>query len=224
MQKLSSPVKLIDESFKIFFAKENIFYFISIYLVLVPFQILSYFQESMVGSGNLDSSPYTYIIAAINILYFLVYLLTSVAGIMAVKNVVDGEKFNFKDTMIFAWKKLWGFVLLSALLFLIILGGSILLIIPGILFSVWFTFAKFIFIDQGLGIKASLGKSRELLKGRFWSVFWRLLVLGLFFGFIVGISMYLLTLIPFGMGSAISVLAGAFLILPYYLLYKELAA
>jgi hypothetical protein len=217
MQGLSSPIKLINESFKIFFARENIFYFISIYLILVPFQIFSYFQSL------LESTPYGVVVVVVNILALVVYLLTSVAGILAVKKVIDGGQLNYKDTMISAWKKLWGFFLLSVLLFLIILGGSILLIIPGILFSIWFTFAKYIFIDQGLGIKASLGKSRELFKGRFWSIFWRLLVIGLFFGIFVGISMYLLTLLPFGMGSAISVLGGAIFILPYYLLYKEVS-
>ena len=83
--------------------------------------------------------------------------------------------------------------------------------------------AKFIFIDQGLGIKASLSASRELLRGRFWSVFWRFLVFGLFFGLIGGIALYLLSLIPYGIGSIISTLMGAFFILPYYLLFKELS-
>jgi hypothetical protein len=222
MKNLSSPIKLIDESFRTFFAKENIFYFISIYLIMVPFQIFSYFQESLVSSGNWSSLPYSFAIIAINILYFIAYLLTSVAGIVAVKRVVDKEKLDFKDTMTFAWKNLWGLFLLSALMFLIILGGMILLIIPGIIFSIWFTFSKFIYVDQGLGIKASLGKSRELFKGRFWSVYWRLFVIGIFFALFVGISMYLLSLIPFGIGSAIAVLAGAFFILPCYLLYREL--
>ncbi len=225
MQKLSSPVKLIGDSFKIFFAKENLVYFISIYLVMIPFQIFTYFKESIFGSGssNLETGPYAGIILAINILYFIAYLLTSAAGILAVKKVVDKEQVDFKDTMILAWRNLWGFFLLSVLLFLITLGGSILLIIPGIIFSVWFSFARFVFIDQNLGIRASLSKSRELIKNRFWPVLGRLIVIGLFFGIISGVVTYLsisLSLIS----SVLLSLTGAFFILPYYLLYKELSA
>lgn len=225
MQKLSSPIKLINDSFRIFFAEGNITYFISIYLITVPFLISAYIQNSMTSSSldSLESGSYAIPIAVINLLSLVVFLLTSAAGIVAVKNVVDGNPLRFKETIIFAWKNLWGFFLLSVLLFLIILGGSILFIIPGIVFAIWFSFAGFIFIDQGLGVKASLSRSRELFKGRFWSVFWRLLVFGLFFGLFGGIAFYLLSLIPYGIGSIISTISGAFSILPYYLLYKELS-
>jgi hypothetical protein len=215
MQKLSSPIRLIDESFKIFFAKENIFYFISIYLILIPFQVFSYFQNS------LESTPYAIIVVIVNILALIAYFLTSIAGILAVKRVIDGGQLNYKDTMASAWKNLWRYFLLSALLFLITLGGTILLIIPGIIFSIWFSFSGFVFIDQGLGIKASLSRSRQLFKGRFWSVYWRIIVFGIFFGLVTGL-VFLLSLIPFGIGSSIYTLAGAFYIIPYYLLYKEL--
>jgi hypothetical protein len=203
--KLSSPIKLIKDSFKIFFERKNIVYFISIYLVMVPFRIL-------------ESISFTTPIVVVNILHFVVYLLTSIAGILAVKKVVDNERLNFKDTMFFAWKNLWGFFLLSALLLIIILGGSVLLIIPGLIFSTWFSFANFVFVDQGLGVKASLGKSRELVKGRFWAVFGRIFV----FGFLSGLIGLAVLKIPFGIGPVISTLASALFVLPYYLLYKEI--
>jgi hypothetical protein len=214
MQKLSSPIKLIKDSFEIFFEKKNLVYFASIYLLLIPFQILFSFQ------GSIKYVPLIGVVILVNILYLVVYLLTLVAGISAVRRVIAKEPLDLKKTYVFAWKNLWKFSLLATLVFLATFGGFILLIIPGIIIGVWLSFANFVFIDQGLGVKASMGKSRELVKGRFWAVFGRLFVFGLFSG-LVGI---MVSVVPFGIGSGIVNLAGALFILPSFLLYKELSA
>ena len=194
MKKLSSPVKLIKDSFKIFFEKKNLLYFASIYLLLVPFQIIFYFQ------GDVKSAPLIGAIALVNLVYLVVYLLTLAAGISAIKRVVAKEP-------------------LVTLVFLATFGGVLLLIIPGIIFGVWLSFSNFVFIDKGLGVKASMGKSRELIKGRFWAVLYRLLVFGLF----SGLAGAVVSAITFGIGSALVALAGALFMLPSYLLYKELS-
>ncbi len=214
MKKLSSPVKLIKDAFKIFFEKKNLPYFVLVYLPIIPFQIFSYFQESM------KFIPPVGVTVLISFVYFVVYLLTMVAGISAVKRVTAKETLDVKKTFIFAWKNLWKFFLLMILVFLATFGGFVLLIIPGIIFAVWFSFSSFVFVDKGLGVKASMGKSRELVKGRFWAVLGRLFVFGLFSGF-VGL---VVSIIPLGIGAALVTLAGALFMLPSFLLYKELSS
>lgn len=218
MQKLSSPIKLIKDSVKIFFTKENLRYFVSIYLVLALFQVLTYFQGSVINTstGNIKNVPVVFVVVILN---FIVYLLTTIAGIVAVKQVINGEEFNIKETFLFAWKNLWGFFLVSALVFLAIFGGMILLIIPGIIFGVWFAFAKFIYVDTGLGAKTVMGKSRELVKGRFWAILGRFIVFGVFSGLVS----FVFSGIPYGIGSDIISLAGVLFILPSYLMYRELS-
>jgi hypothetical protein len=220
MKKLSSPFKLIKDSFKIFFKKENLRYFALVYIAVTIFQAPSYFQGYFVNTNSTDFkfTPLIGIVFVIGILNFVVYILTSIAGIFAVKNVVAGKTLDFRSTAIFAWKNGWRFFLLIVLVFLATFGGLILLIIPGIIFGIWFAFAGFIFVDKGLGIKASMGRSRELVKNRFWQVFYRLLVFGLFSG-LVNVAA---SAVPFGVGSVVVTLAGALFILPSYLLYKEL--
>jgi hypothetical protein len=213
MKKLSSPVKLIKDSFTIFFEKKNLIYFILIYLFLVPFQIFFYFE------GNLKSAPLIGVAAFVNLVYLVFYLLVLAAGISAVKRVVAKESLDFKKTYAFAWKNLWKFSILVTLVFLATFGGVLLLIIPGIIFGVWLSFSNFVFIDKGLGVKASMGKSRELIKGRFWAVLWRLFVFGLF----SGLAGAVVSAVPFAIGSVIVTLAGALFMLPSYLLYKELS-
>jgi hypothetical protein len=98
--------------------------------------------------------------------------------------------------------------------------GFALLVIPGIIFLVWFTFSRFIMIEKGLNIKESLLKSKAMVKGRFWKILWRVLVFGLFC-LLVEI---VLSVIPYGIGSIVWTLFGALTILPTYLLYRELSA
>src|SRR3990172_12728075 len=220
MQTLSSPIKLIKDSVKIFFVKKNLIYFISIYLILVPFQIFQYFQGAFadISVKNIEYDPYVWVTLIVTILYFLIYFLSSAATILAVKKVIASEPLNFKETITFAWKNLWQYLTLSILVFLAVFGGLILLIIPGLVFSVWFFSAKFVFFDKGLGIKASMAESHRLVKGRFWAVWWRLFVFGLF----TALAGFTISVIPYGIGGVITTLFGALFVLPAYLLYKEL--
>ena len=81
--------------------------------------------------------------------------------------------------MIF-WPALW----LSILVGLITAGGFILIIIPGILFTVWYAFVVYIAIlEKGRGLML-LKESRELSRGRFWPVFGRLVLPNLFWALI----------------------------------------
>lgn len=221
MKKLSSPFELIKDSVTIFFRKENLRYFVSIYLAVALFQVLSYIQNYFVNVNPSDFKPTPLIgvIAVIGILNFVVYILTLVAGIFAVKNVIAGKIIGFKKTLIFAWQNGWKFFLLIVLVFLATFGGLILLVIPGIIFGIWFAFASFMFVDKSLGIKDSMSKSRELVKGRFWQVFYRLLIFGLFSSLVSVVA----SAVPFGIGSVAVTLAGALFVLPSYLLYKELS-
>jgi hypothetical protein len=87
------------------------------------------------------------------------------------------------------------------------------------IFSVQLAFSRFIFIDQNLGVWASLLKSRKLVKGTYWAVLVRLIV----FGVISWVIRLILSQLPYGVGFVILFLCGGLLILPSYLLYKELS-
>ncbi|MBX4201099.1 hypothetical protein KW786_03145 [Candidatus Parcubacteria bacterium] len=86
---------------------------------------------------------------------------------------------------------------------LMVLGGFILLVVPGIIFSVWFLLAKYAFVVEGKkGLQASW-RSKELVKGYWWPVVGRLLVFGvlaMLISFIprVGQFINMLFVVPFG--------------------------
>jgi len=89
---------------------------------------------------------------------------------------------------------LLGVVFLQALIYL---GGFLLLIVPAIIFWVWYSLAQ---VATGLSDKRpieSLTLSRSLVVGRFWIVCWRLIagpvVIGLLYAFISGLILLALS-------------------------------
>ncbi len=85
-------------------------------------------------------------------------------------------------------------VLVSFLTFLIILGGLVLVIIPGIIFIVWFAFTFYaVAIDENKTLQA-LHTSKELVTGRWWATLWRLLAPAIIFGIIILLVQWLINI------------------------------
>jgi hypothetical protein len=80
-----------------------------------------------------------------------------------------------------ALKLLWPAILASIIAGLAVLGGFVLLIVPGIIFSLWFSFTLLaVALDNKKGVDA-LRVSKKLVSGRWWGVLWRILLPGLLY-------------------------------------------
>lgn len=86
--------------------------------------------------------------------------------------------------------------LASLLAGLAIFGGMILLIIPGIIFAIWFAFPMYAIIFDNKKIVESLSFSKSLVSGRWWAVAGRMIVPGIVFAFIA-LGLQLIIAIPF---------------------------
>lgn len=73
----------------------------------------------------------------------------------------------------------WSFIVIHILVFFTVLAGLLFLIIPGIIFSFWFIFAPFVLAIEDLRGVAALKRSRELVRGFWWTVFFRQLLFGI---------------------------------------------
>ena len=91
-----------------------------------------------------------------------------------------------------AWSLFWPSLWVGILTTLVVFGASILLIIPGIYFSIALSFSIYTLVDQNIRGTQALSASRALVKGRWWSVLWRQFVGGLIFGLIFTIIMAIL--------------------------------
>jgi hypothetical protein len=64
----------------------------------------------------------------------------------------------------------WRLFLVGLLVGLTVLGGLILLIVPGLIFGVWFSQAAYAVVDEDLGPVDAMKRSRNLVRNRFWDV------------------------------------------------------
>jgi len=95
------------------------------------------------------------------------------------------QKIGIKKSLKKGWSVLLSFIWIGFLVGLCVFGGSLLFIIPGIIFTVWFAFSEYVLIDKGIKGSKALSRSKELVKGFFGGVLWRLFVIAAI-GIIVG--------------------------------------
>lgn len=229
MKKLSSPLEIIQKSFNIFFEKDNMVVFAKIYALLLPFQLFFTYQNYFVSTQskilNITNPQeiimkYPWFLASVivaNLVYLFISFWVDMAGIKAILGITSGKKVDVNEALKFSLKNIPTFSLLVVVLGLIQIGGLILLIVPGIIFGVWYSFSKFLFVEKKLSIMESLKESKKLVLGRFWKIIGRLFVFGLF----SGLSGAIISSVPY-IGPLVVPFFGALFILPAFLLYKEL--
>lgn len=118
-------------------------------------------------------------------------------------------------------RKLWSFAVIIILSLLIIGGASLLLIVPGIIFCGWFFFAQLVLADENIGGLRALQKSRLLVRGKWWALSRRLLLL-----FLVVLAVSILSaripLIGAPVHFIFSLLLTPFSLIYCYLIYLDL--
>lgn len=92
---------------------------------------------------------------------------------VALKNLSFGEALfsSLSD-----WKPL---TLISILLMAIFYGGTLFLIIPGLIFIFWYGFASFVFADERLTGMDALMRSKSYIIGRWWKTLGYFILAGL---------------------------------------------
>ena len=104
--------------------------------------------------------------------------LTNAAVVDAVARLYLGQQTTAVDSLKYGLSRLMPLIWTSILMFLAIMGGFILLIIPGILFALWFSLATHVVVIEGISGTAALGRSKQLVRGNLGTM----IVLGLLIG------------------------------------------
>lgn len=172
----------------------------------------------------------TVVIAVSGFLAALYFLIRAYIGIFLLvrNNYAGSEKKLFTETRKFFWPYV-GLVVLTAILVLL---WTLLLIIPGIIYSVLYSFACYVlFFEDKRGL-AAIRRSVQLVTGYFWPVFGRFLFIGVivwFFSILISIpSMSLINANSLfvslwnGIVQVISFLIGPIVLIYTYNVYTEL--
>lgn len=219
METLLPIIDLFKKSFDVYvkkvwlLASTVLFSFLG-FFVFLPFAITAFFiSYKPFSNSNFDINIILFdiLLALLGIFFAIILgLWSQTATLYAVK---EGS-ITFKNLLTMAWPKIGSLFWVALLTALAVLGGFILFVIPGIIFSVWFCFSGFVFVAENLRGASALKKSRDLVKGYWWPVFGRLVVIGIVAGLISSIETF---------GPIINI----FFMVPFatvfeYLLYQDL--
>jgi hypothetical protein len=109
----------------------------------------------------------------------------------------NNKMMDFKSAVQFSKPLFWPVLLTGLLTAAIILGGYVLLIVPGIIFAVWYMFGTYAVIFEGKKYMTALNFSKSLVSGRWWGMVWRVVAPSFVFSVIIQIVQKIL-LIPVG--------------------------
>ncbi|MEX0913162.1 MAG: YciC family protein [Candidatus Paceibacterota bacterium] len=218
---MRNPIQLLKDSFAIFTEKPALF--VGIMLIPIILSILVVLFEPPQNAVMFSVTDWI-VFSLLSLVMIVVNVLMGAALILAIDNRSLTVPGAYKAAMPFFWRYLG----LSILMGLILLVGFILLIIPGVILSVWFAFATMVLILERSGIVGSLRRSREYVKGKWWGVFGRILVAILFAVLAMIVIVAIASFIPGGYltGSVLSNIA-SFIVAPVmlgymYLMYQDI--
>lgn len=123
-------------------------------------------------------------LAANQTLYTLVSLVGLIANIWAstaafymFREVIHKHTVTASEAFAESRKHIVPFTITGLLTALIIFGGLLLLLVPGIILLVWGFASVYVYFFEGKAYLAAFQRSRQLVTGHFWDVFQRLVVL-----------------------------------------------
>lgn len=202
----------------------NIFYLSFFFLLLPSFFMLLFRQFLPDPQESIQlflMSPFLYLFlffAIINgiALFFFSLLIYGLA--------FSGKKSGISEWMTFAKSNFFRLLGYSIVYYFFIVLLFLLLVVPGIIFSVFWIFGVYFYLDKKTGIFDSLSHSKRIVKGRWWKIFGYLFMISLvtfMISFVLGIVVGFLYFVPvagFVFDGIFSSIASAFT-LPFTILF-----
>lgn len=143
-------------------------------LTLTALGVGSLYLYLYVQSSKLISSL---VVLSVFVASMIFSLWVTIALAKAIKACLDKEEpKNWKENLGSTSHLIWPVIITYIIAALIILGGTILFIIPGIIFFVWYTFNFYTVIFEEKTALKALRASKNLVVGRWWSILFRWLV------------------------------------------------
>ncbi len=204
-QKMMPIEELFKKSFLLYYHKA----FAMLFLILMGglgclliFGVFGLVAALLAVQGVMALKVAAIVVGLVGVLCAIIWeLWVYTALIFAVKE--HDQQINLKNLLLSVKDKVAPLFWVSLLSGLMVLGGFILFVIPGIIFAIWFCLARYVFAFEGKkGLMASW-RSKELVRGYWWPVFGRLLafmILSMVVSFIprVGHLISMLFVMPFG--------------------------
>jgi uncharacterized membrane protein len=165
--KVLGVVELISEGWKVYFA--NIKTILPIVLcVYIPIELVVSFIPQ-------DSQSYDWILIALNI----VGLIATLSIAVVTENAIEGESIDWNEALMLGLSKWTTAIGTGFLASVRIIGYSLIFILPGIIYSVYYMFVPYVVMLRDIGGKEALEYSKNLVEGQWWRIFGIAFVIGL---------------------------------------------
>lgn len=229
MPKLTPATVLFRQSLDIYSSRFRTFFGIS----AIPAALLVLSVLFFLSKGNLALFALGFLTSIASVVFSFLAYLALMYAVTRESRVFEAYRFALSKFFSYAW--------IGFLNTLIVLGGMILFVVPGIIFSIWFMFAPFVLVYEETRGMAALLKSKAYVRGYWGAVWWRiifptLIVLIVFFTTVLVISAitgsFILSEDKKGGFDAVSTILQAlfqafvapFMVVYMYLLYRELTS
>ncbi|MFH1404746.1 MAG: hypothetical protein ABIH21_01450 [Patescibacteria group bacterium] len=140
-----------------------------------------------------NDAVYVFVGGLISIIEIILSLWILIILILTSEKIIKKKELDISNLQNRAKLLLPSLAFVMILELVIILGGFVLLIIPGLLFIIWFSYVEFaVVLDNKKGMGA-LTMSRNQFKNRFWLVAWKTIAgpMAIFFVYVIVISIVL---------------------------------
>ena len=143
-------------------AKGNFFFFLALSFIMLLVVAPPLIAVQLFGGGSLV--PFLLIITS-----FGLSIIMQMGYIKILLKFVDNKKGELGD--LFSCTHLFvRYVLASSLYFLIVFGGLLLFIIPGIIWAIKFQFYPYLIVEKSMGPIEALRKSSKITQGVKWNL------------------------------------------------------
>lgn len=191
---MTSPWTLFVESVRLFLSSFK--YLLKFGLVKVSFTLPLVALTAVIAmisvrpiydtSATLSANPtrlvnLIYLAVPIGIVYLVFYLWLEMASLIQYSVISRSRTLPIKELLSQGWRIMSKILITGLIASLAVVGGFLLLIVPGVIFAVWFTFTTPIVVFENLSGTAALSRSKQIVKGRFWKTVWYLVFPALLF-------------------------------------------
>ncbi|MFZ2190062.1 MAG: hypothetical protein WAV48_04740, partial [Candidatus Magasanikiibacteriota bacterium] len=192
---LISAKEIIQKSIDLY-KKDYKLYLPYLILLFIPTGVLG-LTEAMFGSFREAIKFYGF--STTTLVYFIIMVASSLASIWisiafirTLVNTINNQPTKtHKEELEHSKKLIIPAIVASIVTSLAVFGGLLLLIVPGIIFAIWFTFSLYsVAIEETSGVEA-MRHSKQLVSGRWSDTFWRLLAPGFVFGLLMIIIQFI---------------------------------
>lgn len=224
-QKLKPKIRpleqLVFDGWRLYSENLLLFFKIVIWTWLPASFIVAYRDQNLEEISAVEIA--TQIVSCI---LFIVGILTGIAVIHALKKRDLQEEVKIKESYLIGKNRFWRYIGVNILSGLIVFLGLLFFVIPGIIFSIWLAFVEYALVLENKKVIECLKRSRELVRGNWWSIFWRFLIIGLvftMFAIVLAVPAFFAHWILHGIISALIVFLSIWPMSCAYLIYKDLS-